>query len=96
LSATINFGSTPTSSDYVRVALKIKDATAGKLTVKLDNPSASYEIGSGVNGWISVCCKCSSSSTAVVITPASTFNGTIEIVNVHLYTGLQFQKLTIA
>jgi hypothetical protein len=96
LSATINFGSTPTSSDYVRVALKIKDATAGKLTVKLDNPSATYDIGNGVNWWITVCCKCSSSSTGVVITPTSTFNGTIEIVNVHLYTGLEFQKLTIA
>ena len=92
LSATINFSDTPTSSDYVRVAIKIKDSTAGKLSVKLDNPSTTYDTASAKNEWATLCLKCSSSSTSLTITPSSNFDGTIEAVNVQLYTWLEVHK----
>lgn len=93
LEATINFAVTPTTSDYVRVAVKITDRTAWHLEVWLDHPSTSYS--STKDGWMTFCFKCSATTTGLVITPSSTFNWKIEKVNVHLYTGLEVQKGTL-
>lgn len=90
LEATINFAETPTTSDYVRVAIKIKDSTAWYVEAWLNSPSTSYR--STKNWWMTFCFKCSSSSTSLIITPSSSFNWSIEMVNVHLYTWVEPQK----
>ena len=97
LEATINFATPPTSSDYVRVALKIADNTAWHVDVALNAPTTDYSAPSWKNGWMTFTLKCSSSSTTLVITPTSTFDGTIVAANVHLYSqsGMAMQKVNL-
>ena len=96
LSATINFQTTPTSSNYVRVAVKIVECTAGNVGVKLNNPTTSYSTTSSKDWWYVFSLKCSSSSSSLTITPQSSFNWTIEAVNVHLYgSGFNLHKVNL-
>lgn len=95
LSATINFWETPTNSDYIRVALRIRDCTAWQLDVSLNNPTAAHATPVAKSWWVTLLFKCSSSSTTLVIEPTSNFNWIVEIVNVHLYTGLEYQKANV-
>ena len=86
LSATINFDSPPSSSDYIRVAIKVANGTTWHLEVSLNNPTTDYDApNTRWSGWVTLSLKCSSSTTTLIITPTSSFNGTIEAVNVHLY-----------
>lgn len=83
---TWTLNSTPTwsytSSDVMRCVLKIKDWTNGNITVTLWNWSQTSQDRAD---WLYVFSLKCDSTTELVITPSSTFNGTIESVNIYQY-----------
>lgn len=97
LSTTINFNESPTSDVYLRVAVKIANATKWRLTVGLDNPNASEVDFKSENWWIVLRLRCNSSTTSLILTPTSNFDGIIKEVNVHVYnnSSVSVQKTTI-
>ena len=64
---------------YWRVAVKVKDRTAWKITVDSGNLT---DIANS-NGWFTVYDYGSAWTKTLTITPSSDFDGTIEMVNVH-------------
>ena len=75
---------TYTSSDKFRVAVSVKDRTAGNITVKLGTYSSTQTFNEHKDGRY-VASIPWSSSVYVTITPTSTFNGTIESVTLYQY-----------
>lgn len=80
-----SFGAVIPSTKRMRVAIKIKNSTTGKVEIDIPGTWYTAETEWGVNGRFVFNIKGSSSATWLTITPSSGFNGTIEAVNVHLF-----------
>lgn len=61
--------------------------------MELNDPTTDYSTANKENGWIVFSFKCKTTTTSLIITPTSTFNGIVEVVNVHLYgSGFNYHK----
>jgi len=73
--------SVTTASGRVRIAIKIKGRTKWKITCNFNSLSED----ANANWWFVMTATCSAQAYTLTITPSSTFDGTIEMVNVHQY-----------
>ena len=69
-------------SDYLRCAVKITNWTAGSLDVTVGNGTETFS--DKAEGWYVATLQWQASTTTLTITPSSSFDGTIEYVNLHL------------
>jgi len=86
-------GASLTSWELCRVAVKITNRTAWKLNVKID--SDNEDISWGWEWWFVVTTKCGSTNTTLTLTPSSSFDGTVELVNLHKYDTTKINTYSI-
>ena len=91
LSYDLSWESMPASENY-RVAIKISNCTAGYIEASLWNTGFQWE--SGVNGWVVYNLRWYT-TPILTLTPSSSFNWTIEKVNVHHYDGDKITSIGI-
>ena len=83
-----------TISDKFRVAIKITNWTAWKITVSLGTALATQEFSEHKDGWY-VGTLNMQGSLYVTITPNSAFDGTIETVTLHQYNLTNYEYISI-
>ena len=86
-----------TDSDLVRVAIKVSGSTKWYVTPYIKN-NDSWHTETGKNGWHTFTIKWSTTATTIKITPSSTFDWIIEVVDVHKYdlTNVEVQKAQLS
>ena len=82
LTADISWASL-TTSNYCRCAVKISNRTEWAITVTIGNNNDTFD--TGVDGWYVTNLRWAGTTTTLTITPNSSFNWTVEIVNLHKY-----------
>lgn len=85
---------TYSNSDLFRCAIKIKNWTAGTITV--NTWGADTETFTDASEWWIVATLGWASTVKVTITPSSTFDGTIEYVNLHQYDTSKLSNASIS
>ena len=85
------------TSDYLRITIKVVDCTAGSVNVKTSNGVDNIDTVEGENGRDILTNRGASGTYTITITPTADFDGTIECVNIHKYnnSSVQIDRLAL-